>query len=197
MRLLSVLHFANMYRELTNLLPRSRITALRRDYFIRLGTVAVLALVGLIGIHGVLLIPSYVFIEQQSASYETTLAALEETLATKEEREADVRLSALRDDTAYFIRLESISTASGAIRAILTLPRAGIHLTNFTFTPPVDEKGGRMTIAGMADTRDALRRYSLALSALPFVTSANLPISAYAKERDIPFSITLMGSFQP
>ena len=188
-----------MYRELTNLLPRSRITALRRDYFLRLGTIAALAAVALIGIHGVLLIPSYVFIEQQTTSYETTLAALEATLATDEEREADVRLSALRDDTAYLTRLESVSTASAAIRALLVLPRAGIHLTNFTFTPPSGEKEneGRMTVAGMADTRDALRRYSLALSALPFVTSADLPISAYAKERDIPFSITLTGSFRP
>ena len=186
-----------MYRELTNLLPHARITALRRDYFIRLGTVAVFTFVALVGIHGVLLIPSYVFIEQQTTSREMTLAALEATLATDEEREADTRLSALRADTAYLGRLESVSTASAAIRALLVLPRAGIHLTSFTFTPPSGEKEGRMMVAGMADTRDALRRYSLALSTLSFVTSADLPISAYAKERNIPFSIALTGSFRP
>ena len=186
-----------MYRELTNLLPHSRIAALRRDYFLRLGTVAVLALVALVGTHGVLLIPSYVFIEQQTMAREMTLAALEATLATDEEREADVRLSALRDDTVYLARLESVSTASAAIRAILALPRPGVQLTSFTFEPPAGEKEGRMTVAGMADTRNTLRRYSLELSALPFVTSTDLPISAYAKERDILFSIALTGPLRP
>src|SRR3989344_3253623 len=110
-----------MYRELTNLLPRSRIMALRRDYFLRLGSVAVTAVAVLMLIHGVLLAPSYIFVAQQISFREAALAVLEASLATDEEREADMRLSVLRDDPAYLTRLASVSTASAAIRGVLAL----------------------------------------------------------------------------
>ncbi len=49
----------------------------------------------------------------------------------------------------------------------------------------------------MAQTRDALRGYVEALNQLPYVSKADLPISAYAKESAIPFMVTLTGSLQP
>jgi Tfp pilus assembly protein PilN len=54
-----------------------------------------------------------------------------------------------------------------------------------------------MEISGIADTREDLRSYESALSALPFVTNADLPISDYAKASAIPFTITLTGSLAP
>ena len=186
-----------MYRELTNLLPTRRRESLRRDYFLRLGVVVFLGIAALIGAHGILLVPAHVFVEEQISSRERTLAALSVELETKEEREADARLSDLRSDTTYLSHLSLVSAGSEAIRAVLALPRVGIRLRSFTFTPPSEEKEGKMTIAGIADTRDALRRYNLTLSALPFVTKADLPISAYAKESDISFLITLSGALKP
>jgi hypothetical protein len=54
-----------------------------------------------------------------------------------------------------------------------------------------------MMITGSAATRTALQSFKEELASLPFVTSADLPISAFAKESDIPFSITVTGSLKP
>ncbi len=54
-----------------------------------------------------------------------------------------------------------------------------------------------MTVSGMAATRDALRQYATALGGLPYVSKADLPISAYAKDSDITFTITLTGTLTP
>jgi hypothetical protein len=54
-----------------------------------------------------------------------------------------------------------------------------------------------MEITGVADTREDLRGYDAALSALPYVSSVDLPISVYAKSSSIPFSISLTGSLTP
>ena len=187
-----------MFHELINLLQRERFNALRRNYFLKLATVAVLGLSVVVVAHGVLLLPSYIFVLEQTASREAHLVYLEAKFATEEEQEADARLSVLRIDTEYLVRLSSYATASAAIGALLTLPRPGIQLSEITYNAPTTKNGeGKMTVSGTAATRDALRRYDIALSNAPYVTSANLPISAYAKESDIHFIITLSGSLQP
>jgi len=49
----------------------------------------------------------------------------------------------------------------------------------------------------VADNRETLRQYLGVLDALPQVAKAELPISAYAKEKDIGFTITLTGTLEP
>lgn len=186
-----------MSLELTDLLPRERARAFRKDYFLRLATVAVIALCALVVIHGILLLPSYVYVLGRVSSYESRIAALDATLAASEEQEVNARLSALRADTEYLSRLKDSVAGSDAIRGILGISRPGITLTGFSFTPPVSGKEGKMTVSGTASTREALRSYNLALASASFISRADLPISAYAAERDIRFVITLSGSLSP
>jgi hypothetical protein len=106
-------------------------------------------------------------------------------------------LKKLQDDAAYLTHLSATPTVSSLIRAVLKVPRPGITISGFSYSPPTGSAAGKFLILGMAATRDDLRRYDLALAALPFVTNADLPISAYAKEASIPFTITLSGSLLP
>lgn len=193
----SALHYENMFPELTNLLPRARIRAFKRGYLLRVGALALFLLTGIVVVHGLLLVPSYIYVHSEEKRQETQLAGLNASLQTSEEKEVRARLSQLSGNIAYLNKLATTTAASAAIRTILTVPRTGITLSGFTFAPANAKDSGHMTLSGTASSRDTLRAYALALGQLPFVTNADLPISAYAKENDIPFTITLTGTLRP
>jgi len=48
-----------------------------------------------------------------------------------------------------------------------------------------------LSVSGTAANREALRTYQLALQGAPFTLTAALPVSAYAKDSDIAFTITI------
>ncbi len=167
----------------------------RRDYFLRLSTVAVLLLVVLAVIHALLLIPAYLYAREEVKAESVQLDHLTKSLATTEEQAAQTQLATLQSEATYLSRLPKVPTASAAIRAVLAVPHAGITLSGINFTAPTTKSGpSSMQLSGMASSRDTLRSYDQALSALPFVTNADLPISDYASASNIPFTITLTGS---
>jgi len=184
-----------MYRELTNLLPAHKSRAFRREYFFRLATVALVLLAAVTLMGGFMLLPAYVSFSQELKAKEVQLSQLDSALQSAQEKEVGERLARLTSDAAHLERLEQLPSGSTAVRAVLQVPREGIRITRVAFTPVGEES--RMMLSGTATTREALRRYNLALSELPFVALSELPISTYAKETDLEFIITLTGPFTP
>jgi len=191
-----------MHNELTNLLPFGRQRVLRRDYFVRLGVVLLVLLTVLTASAAVLLVPTYVFLAESARSKEVRLAGIESTLSSSEETELSEQLTALSVSTAALSALASTPSISEIIRAMLALPRPGITLSGFGYSPATGKNrgtsgtksnvaSGTFTVSGRAATRDALRNYQLALESAPFAQSADLPVSAYAKDTDITFTITV------
>jgi Tfp pilus assembly protein PilN len=183
-----------MFSELTNLLPGSRVRAFRRGYFLRVATLALLLIAGVIIVHGLLLLPTYLFAHTEVSRESEHLAGLNATLQTSEEKQVQTRLGMLASGVTYLDRLATTTTASAAITAILQVPHAGISLNGLT---PPGATAGIMSLSGVASSRDTLQQFSNALSRLPFITNADLPISAYAKDTNIPFTITLTGTLRP
>lgn len=186
-----------MQHELTNLLPYSKIRAFRREYFLRLATVSLFLLAGLIVMHGVLLTPSYIYFNEQIGAKRAQLAQLSASLASGEEQEVGTRLARVEADTEYLKRLDGLPSGTKSMRAVLAVPHVGISLTRFAFTASDKVGESKLSISGVAASRDALQRYNLALGTLPFVSSTDLPISTFAKETDLPFLITLTGTMTP
>lgn len=180
-----------MYNELTDLLPPERQSALSRDYFLRLGVVSAILVSILMFASAVLLIPTYVFLVKSANAKETRLATIEYALSSANEKDISTRLAALMNDAAILTALAGASSASTVMRSILTVSRPGITLSGFVYTPAVKKIHGALTISGTAATRDALRSYQLALQSAPFALSAALPVSAYAKDTDIAFVISV------
>ena len=197
MALRSGSHFATMTADLTNLLPPRRKRLLAHEYLFRLGTVAVWLAVILVVIHGLLLFPSYLYVNQQERAREDQLQTLKASASGATEQELAIRIEAIEKKAKQLAALGTQASASGALRAVLVVPRTGISLHGFMYAPAAAKDSNRLTLAGTAASRESLRLYLEALSALPFVTKAELPISAYAKERDIDFTITLTGSLIP
>ena len=186
------------FSELSNLLPAAKSRALRREYFVRLATVALALATILVVIHGILLAPAYLYAHTQATREQADLDRINNSASSAQERAVNAQIQGVQADITYLGRLGSQATASGAIRAILAVPHPGIALTGFTFTAPTEaSKDAQMTVTGTASTRDALRAYVSSLGQLQYVSKADLPISAYAKDSAIPFTVTLTGSLKP
>lgn len=180
-----------MHNELTNLLPPERRRTFRREYFLRLGVVAALLASALIIVAALLLLPAYVFLEKSFQTKEAHLASIESTLSSVSEKTLSDRLAALSADAAILTAIANAPSVSAIIRAVLATARPGVTLTYFSYTPAVSGSHGTLSISGTATTRDALRSYQLALQNAPFALAANLPVSAYARDTDITFTITV------
>ena len=178
-----------------NLLPHDRMQSVHHNYFFRLAAVAALMLGALVVMHGVLLIPAYAYVAQDIAAKESHIAALSAANLAPAENTASARLAALTSDAVYLSGLGKIPTMSGATALVLGVPRSGITLTSFTLAPASGKSSLTMTVSGTARTREALHNYVIALEAEPWVTTADLPISAYAADTNVTFAITLSGSF--
>lgn len=187
----------NLYSELTNLVPTSKLRGLRREYFVRLTSVALALATFVVVIHGILLMPAYLYAHTQAAREQAELDRLAASATTAQERAIKEQIGAVQSDITYLGRLGTLPTASGAIRDVLAVPHPGIKLSGFTFTAPSATAQAQMTVTGTASTRDALRAYVTSLSQLKYVSKADLPISAYAKDSAIPFTVTLTGSLLP
>jgi hypothetical protein len=185
------------FPELTNLLPEERIRGLRREYYVRLATVAVSILAAVVVASAALLAPSYLYVRQEIASREAQMKELDARLGNSEGKEVSKRLTTLSANANYLARLASTSSATAALRGVLAVPRPGIVLGALSYVPASHGTDGKMLLTGVASTRETLRAYNQSLAALPYVANAELPISAYAKESNIPFSITLTGTLMP
>ena len=177
--------------ERTNLLPEERRRALRRDYFLRLGVVSIVFLTLLTAVAAILLLPTYVFLTESAHTKEARLAGIESTLSSSDQAALSAQLAALSDDAATLEALASAPSVSTTVRNVLAISHPGITLFNFAYAPPTSKSPSIFAISGMAATRDALRSYQVALQGAPFALSADLPVSAYAKDTDIPFTITM------
>lgn len=180
--------------DLTNLLPDERKRMMRRNYFLRLGTVAALLLAFVIVLHGAMLIPSYAYLSQDIQSKETRVASLSSSNLTPDEKAASAELSALSGNAAYLSRLADVPTISAAVKLVLGVPRRGIVLSGLALSPQEGTTTLGMAVTGTAATRESLHDYVLALQGEPWIGAATLPISAYAQDTAVPFTITLTGS---
>lgn len=180
-----------------NLLPEMRKDSLGRMYLMRLVVVAVLILFGVLLIQLVGMVPAYVHVQQQRSVYEAELAGLGEKLAGLEEKGIQERVSTLEARALGLQESAQGSTASSIFRALAAVPHAGIKIERLSFTRGKGEVAPNMTIAGVAASRSTLSAYASALTLLPYVSNVDLPISAFAKETEIPFSMTLAGSLTP
>ena len=181
-----------------NLLPDTRKQTLARFYLSRLVVVSALVLSVVLLVHAALVVPSLVQVSIRTHESTAILDGLRAQLAGPQVAQVSARVTALSERATYLAQSSRQGTASSALRAMVGVPHPGIHLTSMSYvhaTGPAN--GAKMTLSGVADTREALRAYVATVSALPYVSQAILPISAYAKETHIEFSLSLVGTFTP
>jgi len=182
-----------MRNELTNLLPLDRQRALSREYLFRIGVIIAVLTTALTFSAAVLLIPTYVLLEESANAKNMQLTKTTATLSSADERALSARLTALSSNAATLVALSHTPSVSATVRAVLAIARPGITLSGFSYAPSsgAGKDSGTIGLSGVSATRDALRSYQLALQSAPFALSAALPVSAYAKDANIAFTITV------
>ncbi len=180
-----------MSDEFTNLLPRERRHGLFRAYHIRLVVVAIWFGSALLVAAAALLLPTYLFLSEAQKTEDARLSNIAKALASSDEAALSKRLATLSRETTVLGALANTRAASAVVGEVLTLSRPGITLSQFSYLPQSNGKPGTLSVSGTAATRDALRTYQLALQGAPFAQSAALPVSAYAKDANIDFSIVI------
>lgn len=187
-----------MKRNLTNLLPTERARAFRQGYFLRLAALSATMVAALIAIQGALLVPAYTLVTSQVSVAEERLAALSESDASTQEAAIGARIGALSKDATRLLTLSKGSEASAVLSALTAVAHPGISLSGMAYAPSHGAAAdGTLVVRGVAANRESLRSYVTALSALPFVATVDIPLSVYAKESDISFSLTLKGTLTP
>lgn len=177
--------------NLTNLLPPEYRQALSRDFLLRLGVVAIALLTILVLAAGALLIPTYAFLQISADAKKERLTNLESSLSSKDEKGLSARLATLAANAAKLANLSSAVSVSTTMSSVLALSRPGITLSTLSYTSAAGDSLATLVVSGSATTREALRKYQLTLQESPLVRSATLPVSAYANDTNIMFSITI------
>jgi hypothetical protein len=187
----SGLRYATTMPEYTNLLPPEREHALKSDYRTRLVVVALWLISALTLGAGALLIPTYLLLAQQEGIKSVQLASLTAKLSSSDEVALAQRLAALSENASRLTDLGKDPSISNTLREMLAIAHVGAALTALDYTPGDGKQARVVKISGTAASRNALRNYQLALEGSPLVASASLPVSAYAKDTDIPFTIVV------
>lgn len=183
-----------MSNDLINLLPTERQQRRSRDYLYRVIVVAIALFTGLIFVTAALLVPTFLLLEWSIDAKQAQLANLETALSSADEEELSLRLTTLSNNANILTALSNAPSVSAVVRGVLDIPSPGVSISGFTYTSASslnNNAGKTLSISGISDTRDALRNYQLSLQEAPFARSAVLPVSAYAKDSDIVFTIII------
>lgn len=176
----------------TNMLPKERAHKLISEYYFRFGVVIMVMVIFIEFVATILLVPTYIFLERSGRAKEAHLASVETALASYDNGALSSSLAALSNEADTITALANTPSVSTIMRSALAIPHPGVTLSGLTYTPPVGKNPSTLAISGTAQTRDALREYQIALQSSSFASSANLPVSAYAKDTDITFTITVL-----
>jgi len=177
--------------DFLNLLPAGRIRVQLWRYISRLGTVAAYLALALVVVAGILLIPTFVFLQNAETTKRARLANIESVLSSSDEAALAARLSALSRNAAILVSLATAPSATNLIRQALAVRRSGITLSGIAYAPAKGSQLGTLMLSGTSASRNGLRAYQLAFANTPEFANADLPVSSYAQDSDIPFTITL------
>lgn len=175
--------------KLINLLPPERSLGLTREYYLRLATLGALVVAFLAFSAMLLLLPTYYYLTTALATKRADLAL--RAAPPEVSGEFAVEEAALASRIAIVEAVQTNASASTLVRDMLAVSRRGVRVQNLNYTPKVAEKPGILLVSGVADTRESLRAYQNALLGAAFAAAAELPVAAYAKDTNIPFTITV------
>jgi hypothetical protein len=171
-----------------NLIPATAKASLIKEYWMRAVTVwfflwSVAVLLGMF-----ILIPSYVLTHSQVTAYKDSAASATEKIAnyeavSKELSRAGVWAGMMKDNFA-------LPETSKYIALFRSFEKNGISISQIAINR--GDKGIEpILITGTAENRQTLAAFRDNLVAEEVISSVDLPLSNLAKDRDIPFEVTV------
>lgn len=171
-----------------NLIPAEAKKHLLREYWMRSVTVwfFLWSFALLLGI--TLLVPSYVLLNLQVKAYSETAQTANEKNANFEAVAKELESAS---KTAATLSEQLVRPSMTEYLTLLkNLESTNVNVARISFSREGDVVG-EMTVSGVADSRQALADFRNRMLDSDLIESVNLPISNLAKDKEIPFELTV------
>jgi hypothetical protein len=170
-----------------NLIPPGGHRAVRKEYVMRVGATYCFLFAAVAILLTIALVPTYVLVRAQMRGF-STHGVVQETATDLKSIEADVtRIEAI---LAELRRHPETTPMTSILRAIEDAASSGITFRNFVLG---HTKGtlNPIQVQGVASRREDLVALKQALEQHALFESATVPLGDLAREREVPFSLTI------
>lgn len=171
-----------------NLLPDDARTHVLTEYWLRVISVWLLLCVAAGTMVLVLLFPSYILLQLQLQARQDTYQQIEVEQENFAQAQTEIRQTntkaALLADAADNMLFTDVLNALDAVQAETIFVRS-------VAVKRVEGVVETVTVQGEATTRDALADFRNRIEATSFFDEAELPLANLARDREVPFSITV------
>ncbi len=171
-----------------NLIPPTAQAQVTKEYWIRVISVWLFLVGTAIFLVTILNMPSYVLVHTQLDTYllEFTNATINKESFTAAEA-AIVRTNTI---ATLLVKPQGGMSFTEVVSQLEKSKSTGIIIFDFAITKAKDVIA-TITITGQADSREALSTFRDTLDANPSFGKVTLPLSSLAKDKEIPFTITI------
>lgn len=160
-----------------------------RIYRLRLASLYLVGVIFVSLFSAAMLVPSYMISLSHKAEVTAELDALKKSLDLKKNTDTESFI----DEASAKIKASASSVSKGymtdAVEAIVSRKGSEISLSDITLEKIAT--GLKVSISGVALTRDGLLGFVKDLKSSDSLKSVDLPVSSLAKEKNISFTITL------
>lgn len=170
-----------------NLLLKEEKQEIKKEYLFRYLTIALFCLSGIFILCIGSLIPSYFLLKVDQEVLNQELSVAQDAELNSDRQRLKEKLADLQK-TLNIVDTPS-SQISIFIQKITEIQPRDINLLNIDFSN--DDLGPKILLQGNANTRGSLASFIDSLETVPEFENVNLPFSSFARDSDIPFSITI------
>lgn len=174
-----------------NLIPPAGVRVLKREYLLRVGATCGFIIGVVFLLLTATLVPTYVLTRAQIQEYQTRMKGVGNEAqafadAEKEAEKTQILLAQLQTNPSTF-------RASDVVREVERVAPHGIVFKTFSI---LSTAGVAKTIQvqGTASTREVLIQFKKAIEASDVFEKAEIPIADFAKDVDLPFTVTISFS---
>ncbi len=171
-----------------NLIPPDAEKEVRKEYWIRVLSVWAFLLGSAFLIIALLNVPLYQLLASQSAAYQVAYTTASEQ--TNEFKNAEESIKNANTVATLLTQKTSRVAFSKVLETIEGLVPEGVTIESYSFTRKGDALS-TISVAGTSATRASLSEFRLAIEGDPLFKTATLPLSDLAKDKNIPFSLSI------
>jgi len=163
-----------------------------REYHFRLAAVYLFLLCIFLLLGAALALPTFALIKaEKNALTEERTTLIKNLKENPEVLEKEVGV--INEKTDLLTQSLASKSMLSVIDRILSQTTNGIFIQTFSLKRGGDN--GSISLGGMASSRDALVAFSKKLQSEPSFSHTELPVGSFAKNRNIPFTISITSSF--
>jgi len=172
-----------------NLLNREKRYILRGEYFSRLLNVFLGILIFCLVYYGILLFSNSFLVNFEKSAVENESQNLLTSKSQKELNEYEQKLKHLQAE--YNLFAKNMIYPKIFLNEITGKQIEGISLNSINFQKTDQEGVIKLDVRGVAKNRDILIRYSNSLKTDKIFKDVTIPVSSFARNTDIPFSLSV------